>query len=299
MISDRQLRPRRHLKTQSETSQRGDDERKSRSLRTFRIESDPILFPQDSRELLADLVRHMHPYCIRTHARASVEEEEEVFVDVEGDEDDQSEQDYITHAHQRRSALVKTTDALRVKKTVSFALDLISVHEIPPDDDDEAISKSKHDITSSHKPKALSLDQYRLLRQKTRPVEETRVDFRTKWPSLPDLPKELPPILTDSSAPKLNPNTASLKVNTSQISRKDAGKVCVDPPNPVLVPLKPTASERLGSDACEVEVKPDASEPVPKPASVTEPQNQTACGEIGELTGINIQPCLKTNSFAL
>lgn len=287
-MSDRQLRPRRHLKTQSETSQRGDDERKSRSVRTFRIESDPMLFPQDSRELLADLVRHMHPYCIRTHTRVSVEEEEEVFVDVEGDEDDQSEPDLtpeacqkesITHADQRCSALVKTTDARRVKKTVTFALNLISVHEITPDDED--MPKSKHDITSSQKPKALSLDQYRLLRQKMRPLEEKRVDFRTKWPSLPDLP--------DLFAPKLNPNTASLKVKTPQISRKDARAAVdlwVDPPNPVLVPLKPTghtASERLGSDACE-DLKPEASETVLMPATVTEPQNQTTCGEIGELT---------------
>ncbi len=323
MISDRQLRPRRHLETQSEISQRGDDERKTRSVRAFRIESDPVLFPQDSREALADLVRHMHPYCIRTHlekdTRVSVDEEEEEFVDVEGYEEqdenilDQSGRDLnqkacqkenITYADQnikttsKRSALVTTSDAGRVKKTVTFALNLISVHEIPPDDEDIPEStSSKNDITSSEKPKALSLDQYRLLRQKKRPLEENRIDFRTKWPSLP----ELPPILPDLFAP----NTASVKVKTSpsQISRKDARKavdLCIDPPNPVLVPLKPTghinpASEPLGSDSdacvsCEEvrdsEVKPEASErrrpSVLMPATITEQQNQTTCGEIGE-----------------
>ncbi|XP_016374192.1 peroxisome proliferator-activated receptor gamma coactivator-related protein 1 isoform X2 [Sinocyclocheilus rhinocerous] len=285
VMSDRQLRPRRHLGTQSESSQRGDDEKKSRSVRTYRIESDPI-FPQDCRELLADLVRHMHPYCVRTEkeTRVSAEEEEEGFVDVEGYEEqeesilDRSGKDSNPNATSsdrtvktipKRSALVKTSDAGRVKKTVTFALNLISVHEIPPDDEEISESTScKNNITSSQKPKALSLDQYRLLRQKQPPLEDKRMDFRTKWPSLPELPnKELPPIL--------DPNTWT---SPSKDARKAVG-LWIDPPNPVLVPLKPTRHTNSEPDArvsCEEgrvsEVKPETLE---------RRQKQTMCGEIG------------------
>ncbi|XP_016359504.1 peroxisome proliferator-activated receptor gamma coactivator-related protein 1-like [Sinocyclocheilus anshuiensis] len=336
VMSDRQLRPRRHSVTQ--ITQRDEREKERRSVRTFRIESDPI-FPQDGRELLADLVRHMHPYCVRTHlekeTRVSAEEEEE-FVDVEGYEEhmlDQSghgpdlkpkaepnaqntdsQEEKVTSLGRnvkmtpKRSALVKTSGVkMRVKKTVTFAFNLISVHEIPPDDEEISESTScKTDITSSQKPKALSLDQYRLLRQNKQPPEEKRMDFRTKWPSLP---RELPPIL-----PKLDPNTPSgeilpaVKVKTqpqgiTRPSRKDGRKaveLCIDPPNPVLVPLKPTrrinatqtASEPLGSDSkpdvcvsCEEvrlsEVVPVTSASKPR----TGQQNQTACdGVIGEQT---------------
>ncbi|XP_016407821.1 peroxisome proliferator-activated receptor gamma coactivator-related protein 1-like [Sinocyclocheilus rhinocerous] len=347
VMSDRQLRPRRPSVTH--ITQRDEREKKRRSVRTFRLESDPI-FPQDGRELLADLVRHMHPYCVRTRlekeTRVSAEEEE--FVDVEGYEEhmlDQSEHGpdlkpkaepnaQNTNSQEekvaslgrnvkmmpKRSALVKTSGVkMRVKKTVTFAFNLISVHEIPPDDEEISESTScKTDITSSQKPKALSLDQYRLLRQNKQPPEEKRMDFRTKWPSLPELPRELPPIL-----PKLDPNTPSggilpaVKVKTSpsqpqgitRHSRKDGRKaveLCIDPPNPVLVPLKPTrrinatqtASEPLGSDSkpdvcvsCEEvrlsEVVPVTSASKPR----TGQQNQTACGgdigiEAADLTSL-------------
>lgn len=45
------------------------------------------------------------------------------------------------------------------------------------------------------KPKALSLQEYRRLRQQKRPAPvEKQHNNSTKWPSLPELPKELPPI---------------------------------------------------------------------------------------------------------
>ncbi|XP_016359699.1 peroxisome proliferator-activated receptor gamma coactivator-related protein 1-like isoform X3 [Sinocyclocheilus anshuiensis] len=290
VMSDRQLRPRRHLGTQSESSQRGHDEKKSRSVRTFRIESDPI-FPQDCRELLADLVRHMHPYCVRTEkeTRVSAEEEEEGFVDVEGYEEQEenildrsgkdlnpnAQNENATSSHRnvktipKRCALVKTSDAGRVKKTVTFALNLVSIHEIPPDDEETSESTScKNDITSSQKPKALSLDQYRLLRQKKPPLEDKRMDFRTKWPSLPELPnKELPPIL--------DPNTWT---SPSKDARKAVG-LCIDPPNPVLVPLKPTRHTNAEPDACVSCEESRVSEV--KPETLERRQKQTMCGEIG------------------
>ncbi|KAG1941744.1 peroxisome proliferator-activated receptor gamma coactivator-related protein [Pimephales promelas] len=380
VISDRQLRPRRHSETQSKISQRADDEKNpresKRSARSFRIESDTI-FPQDEREFLADLVRHMHPYCIRTDPEKEVhvsveEEEEEEFVDVEGYEEpegNQSGQDpkaesgssripksekdedvfgddgnissldkrVLTPAPQRRSALLKTREKNR--KTVTFAVNLTLVHEIPPDDESDSDSEStssKSDITSPQKPKALSLQQYRLLRQNKQPREETRKDYRTKWPSLPDFPRELPAILPDliKVGPKLNVNaccgaidkapTVEVKISASQpreITRSSRVKLrrpenlCTDPPNPVLVRLKPMLSSGINTqpalthsqaDVCvsREEVRPaevvpviikatdsatrtgsEPSDSVPTPTSVAEnpegQQNQTPCGEIG------------------
>lgn len=391
-MSDRQLRPRRHLETQSKTSQRADDEKNprenKRSARSFRIESDTI-FPQDEREFLADLVRHMHPYCIRTHlekekeVHVSVEEEEEEeFVDVEGYEEPEenqsghgldpkagsgssliskSEEDRdedvcrnsgntssldrsVLVATPRRSALLKTRGKNR--KTVTFAVNLTFVHEIPPDDESDSDSEStssKSDITSPQKPKALSLQQYRLLRQSTQPREETRMDYRTKWPSLPDFPRELPAILPDlfKIGPKLNLNThcgaidraptVEVKISapqpreltrSSHVKLRTPADLCTDPPNPVLVPLKPTLSSGINTQpapthsqadvcvSCEevrlAEVVPviikatdsparAGSEPsapsdsVLMPTSVAEKipegqQNRTTCGDIGELT---------------
>ncbi|CAM4731242.1 unnamed protein product [Leuciscus chuanchicus] len=390
VMSDRQLRPRRHLETQSKTSQRAEDEKNprenKRSARSFRIESDTI-FPQDEREFLADLVRHMHPYCIRTHlekekeVHVSVEEEEEEeFVDVEGyeeaeenqsghgldpkagsgssliskSEEDRDEDDVCRNSGNtssldrsvlmttpRRSALLKTREKSR--KTVTFAVNLTFVHEIPPDDEsdsDSGSTSSKSDITSPQKPKALSLQQYRLLRQSKQPREETRMDYRTKWPSLPDFPRELPAILPDlfKTGPKLNLNThcvamdraptVEVKISASQpqeltrsshVKLRTPADLCTDPPNPVLVPLKPTLSSGMNSQpalthsqadvcvSCEevrlAEVVPviikatdsparAGSEPsapsdsVLMPRSVAEElpegqQNRTTCGEIG------------------
>ncbi|XP_077100063.1 peroxisome proliferator-activated receptor gamma coactivator-related protein 1-like [Siphateles boraxobius] len=386
VISDRQLRPRRHLETQSKISQRADDEKNprenKRSARSFRIESDTI-FPQDEREILVDLVRHMHPYCIRTdlenekEVRVSVEEEEEEeFVDVEGYEEPEenqsgqgldpkgesgsyriskSEEDRdkdvcrnrenisfldksVLVATPLRSALLKTREKNR--KTVTFAVNLTLVHEIPPDDESDSdleSTSSKSDITSPQKPKALSLQQYRLLRQNKQPREETRMDYRTKWPSLPDIPRELPAILPDlfKIDPKLNLNshcgaidkapTVEVKISASQpreitrsshVKLRTAADLCTDPPNPVLVPLKPTLSSGIKTQpaltdskadvcvSCEevrlAEVVPviikatdsptrtgsEPPAPVLMPTSVAEKrpegqQNQNTCGDIG------------------
>lgn len=324
VISDRQLRPRRRLETQRKISPRAVDEKNPRenrrSVRGFRIESDTI-FPQDEREFLADLVRHMHPYCIRTdlekEVRVSVEEEEEEeFIDVEGyeePEENQSGQDpkaesgssLISKSEEdrdedvcrnsenipsldksvrmttpQRSALLKTREKNR--KTVTFAVNLTFVHEIPPDDESDSDSEStscKSDITSPQKPKALSLQQYRLLRQSKQPRDETRMDYRTKWPSLPDFPRELPAILPDlfKIGPKLNLNThcgaiekaptVEVKISASQpreitrsshVKLRTPADLCSDPPNPVLVPLKRTLSSGIHTQPAPTHSRADA-----------------------------------------
>lgn len=48
---------------------------------------------------------------------------------------------------------------------------------------------------SPTKTKALSLQQYRQLRRQRQPLVEKQGDYTTKWPSLPEAPRELTPIL--------------------------------------------------------------------------------------------------------
>ncbi|KAK3554443.1 hypothetical protein QTP70_023017, partial [Hemibagrus guttatus] len=48
--------------------------------------------------------------------------------------------------------------------------------------------------SSEPKQKSLSLEQYRRLRQQKKPALEKVLDNSTKWPTLPEAPKELPPI---------------------------------------------------------------------------------------------------------
>ncbi|KAI7795153.1 putative peroxisome proliferator-activated receptor gamma coactivator-related protein 1 [Triplophysa rosa] len=363
VISDRQLRPRR----QTVTSQRTDGEKnlrqsKSHSARTFRMESDPM-FPQDELEFLLDLVRHMHPYCLRTHVEEDIRntdvhvssEEEEVFVDVEGyDEQDEnvaelsgkdsdlnsvSEENNVTSLHRnankmpQRSALVMKSDTSRTKKRVSFAVHLTLVYEIPPEelnydspgpsaledcvdercslgcDDPETLSSKSErtcDITSPQKPKSLSLQQYRLLRQKTQlHLDERRMDHRTKWPSLPDVPSELLPILpqvTLKTPPDENSETDARSNEGRRSSCRNAAKVksaerrcaniCVDPPNPTVVTLKPTQHEPESSTAPsevqtqQVHLKPqthpathDTSQPLNSHSLASKPDVCSSCDD--------------------
>lgn len=338
VISDRQLRPRR----QTVTSQRTNGEKNLKdSARTFRIESDPM-FPQDELEFLLDLVRHMHPYCLRTHVEKDIrntdvnvssEEEEEVFVDVEGYEEQEenitglsgkdsdlnfvSEENIVTPLHRdvnkmpQRSALVKKSDTSRTKKRVSFAVHLTLVYEIPPEesdsdspgssvledcvdercglgcDDSETLSSKTEqtcDITHPQKPKALSLQQYRLLRQtKQLPLDEKRMDHRTKWPSLPDVPRELLPILpqvnlktppdeniqTDAvhrerSSSRSNEVRRSSCRNASKVksAEKRSANISVDPPNPTIVTLKPTQTQQVDLKPQTHPATQDSSEPL-------------------------------------
>ncbi|XP_026885253.2 peroxisome proliferator-activated receptor gamma coactivator-related protein 1 [Electrophorus electricus] len=107
LLSDRQLRPRPRRRTQMTTVQRSDGEEEDLSetrrplVRTFRIESDPALYHDEHQDgnvsvWLVDLVRHMHPYSLRMgldQEKKRTEEfpEEDMFVDVVGDDDEVGE----------------------------------------------------------------------------------------------------------------------------------------------------------------------------------------------------------------
>ncbi|XP_062868803.1 peroxisome proliferator-activated receptor gamma coactivator-related protein 1 [Trichomycterus rosablanca] len=325
--SDRQLRPRLHRRTQTAIIQRSDGEEEDlsetrrRPLRIFRIESDPALCQEEQQDgfvpmLLVDLIKHMHPYSLKValekESLTAVHklEEEDVFVDVEGDDDmgesvasvganslcdpDSSfgtdgslRKDEPSCDQQNKGDKDATvmTSSVRVKKQVTFATNLATVYEYQPDFDDEPCKdlpetqfsetskRSDCDLASPEyieaprtdpsrdgnaKSKTLSLQEYRLLRQKTTPKEEGRLDHRTKWPSIPKPPKELPPIqfnpgytpaqvnsqTSSASTKTLTPHAASkprrnlflkIKSPVKQIKPVQSS----DPPNPVTVPLKP------------------------------------------------------------
>ncbi|KAK3562145.1 hypothetical protein QTP86_030147, partial [Hemibagrus guttatus] len=112
--------------------------------------------------------------------------------------------------------------------------------------------------------KTLSLQEYRLLRQNTLPKEERKTDYRTKWPSVPETPKELPPISCipgyNSSQVNVQPPSSNTKTSTRGAVAKSRRNLrlplksllkqnvlvrkpvqAVDPPNPVTLSLHPDA----------------------------------------------------------
>uniref|UniRef100_A0A096M6L9 Si:dkey-93h22.8 n=1 Tax=Poecilia formosa TaxID=48698 RepID=A0A096M6L9_POEFO len=115
----------------------------------------------------------------------------------------------------------------------------------PPEGNNGEQEKKKGETRT----KPLSLQEYRQLRLNRRPPVEEHRNYNTGWPSVSELPKELPPIL-----PLRRPNTAAEFSTFTQHSdhsatpsgrkpdnrRSPAKKpklVSSDPPNPVLVRL--------------------------------------------------------------
>ncbi|RVE75757.1 hypothetical protein OJAV_G00002020 [Oryzias javanicus] len=121
---------------------------------------------------------------------------------------------------------------------------------------------------SGRKSRALSLQEYRRLRREGRPLLEKRGNYSTKWPTLSEAPKELTPILcyqththlcraknspphrdthhlsetklTPQPRPKVSPHLCpDNRVAESQKSPAKKPKLlCIDPPNPTLIPLQ-------------------------------------------------------------
>ncbi|XP_008408397.1 peroxisome proliferator-activated receptor gamma coactivator-related protein 1 isoform X3 [Poecilia reticulata] len=84
----------------------------------------------------------------------------------------------------------------------------------PPDGNNGEQEKKKGETRS----KSLSLQEYRQLRLNTRPPVEEHRDYTIGWPSVSELPKELPPIL-----PQRRPNTAAeFSTFTQHVKLKEA-----------------------------------------------------------------------------
>lgn len=118
------------------------------------------------------------------------------------------------------------------------------------------------------KPKSLSLAEYRRLRQqkKPAPVENQDANNSSKWPSLPELPKELPPIpcLPDPSTKELRrPITqpATKEVEEAKPAWQPRGRCAPPTPEALLVPpAYMVASSSRVSTAATVQ-KPQQPEP--------------------------------------
>lgn len=65
---------------------------------------------------------------------------------------------------------------------------------LTPDRRDDADVGQQSDKKGEPKVKSLSLQEYRQLRRNRRPLVEKPGDYMTKWPSIPETPKELTPI---------------------------------------------------------------------------------------------------------
>lgn len=195
------------------------------------------------------------------------------------------------------SVLAKAGSSGRRKKKVRFALDLASIHIYQVEDEahegDVSDTLSSADniddlrMAGSDSPsfalsgnsakeakemptqngntklKTLSLQEYRLLRQKTLPKEERKRDYKTKWPSVPETPKELPPILfipgynsqvnvqtSSSNAKAPTPRAVTQPRKNLHLPQKSVPKQtllirkpvqAIDPPNPATVSLQPVA----------------------------------------------------------
>ncbi len=96
-------------------------------------------------------------------------------------------------------------------------------------------------VVSEPKPKSLSLAEYRRLRQQKKPTPVESQGNSTKWPSLPELPKELPPIpcLPDPSPKdprRPNPQAAKKEVEEVRPAWQPRGPCAPPTPEALLVP---------------------------------------------------------------
>ncbi|KAK2896585.1 hypothetical protein Q8A67_011073 [Cirrhinus molitorella] len=149
-----------------------------------------------------------------------------------------------------------------------------SVEEEPSSKQEPVIEQPSVCQHNETKPKPLSLQQYRLLRQQKKPdpVDKTE-DYSTKWPTLPEPPKELPPI---PCLPEPNPRDPRKTMHTTV--KKDVAPEIMPawhprgpaaPPTPEAL-LTPPASLMASSK------KPTTSKPTPPPSETSKSPPQSA-----------------------
>ncbi|XP_073691196.1 uncharacterized protein pprc1 [Garra rufa] len=141
--------------------------------------------------------------------------------------------------------------------------------------EEEPSSKQEPSVCQHNetKPKSLSLQQYRLLRQQKKPdpVDKTE-DYSTKWPKLPEPPKELPPIpcLPEPNIrdPRKTMHTPVKKDAASEIMPAWHPRGPAAPPTPEAL-LTPPASLMASSK------KPATSKPTPPPSETSKSSPQS------------------------
>ncbi|XP_029926138.1 peroxisome proliferator-activated receptor gamma coactivator-related protein 1 [Myripristis murdjan] len=127
------------------------------------------------------------------------------------------------------------------------------------------------------KPRPLSLEEYRRLRQQKKPAPvERQDDHSTKWPSLPELPKELPPIpclpdptTRDTRRPVLSGKKEEVEVKPAW---QPMGPGAPPTPEALLVPPAYMISSTNKSAAAATISKPQLEQAsAPQPASAPKP----------------------------
>ncbi|XP_075933057.1 peroxisome proliferator-activated receptor gamma coactivator-related protein 1 [Anarhichas minor] len=114
---------------------------------------------------------------------------------------------------------------------------------------------------SEPKPKSLSLAEYRQLRQQKKPAPVEKQENSTKWPSLPELPKELPPLpcLPGPSPKDLRRPNPQAEVEEVRPAWQPRGPYAPPTPEALLVP-----PAYMAASSSKVT-------PVPKPQPKPEP----------------------------
>lgn len=126
------------------------------------------------------------------------------------------------------------------------------------------------------KPKSLSLAEYRRLRQQKKPEPvENQDDNRTKWPSLPEPPKELPPIPclpdpTPRDPRRPNPQAAKKEDDEIRPAWQPRGPCAPPTPEALLVPPAYMVASSSKVSAATAITRQQTQEPqtgvTPKPA---------------------------------
>ncbi|XP_041646314.1 peroxisome proliferator-activated receptor gamma coactivator-related protein 1 [Cheilinus undulatus] len=136
------------------------------------------------------------------------------------------------------------------------------------------------------KPKSLSLAEYRRLRQQKKPAPVEKQDsISTKWPSLPELPKELPPIpcLTDPSTKdprRQNLQAAKKEVEEVRPAWQPRGPCAPPTPEALLVPPAYMVASSRKTSAASSESKPQQTPEIPTSSS---PQAPPAANSVKSL----------------
>ncbi|KAI1887047.1 hypothetical protein AGOR_G00202010 [Albula goreensis] len=150
--------------------------------------------------------------------------------------------------------------------------DSVSDPLLPGDDILPCKVASIHKGALEPKPRPLSLQQYRLLRQQKKPAPvRKQEDHRTKWPSLPELPTELPPIpcLVETKPPQDQPAGKTMPV--MKPAWQPVGTNAPPTPQALLIPLRSVRSSGKGTAAS---ARP-ASQSTSAPCEPTTSPNET------------------------
>ncbi|XP_022061572.2 peroxisome proliferator-activated receptor gamma coactivator-related protein 1 [Acanthochromis polyacanthus] len=125
------------------------------------------------------------------------------------------------------------------------------------------------------KPKSLSLAEYRRLRQQKKPAPVEKLDSNsTKWPSLPELPKELLPIpcLPDPNPKdprRPSPQTAKKEVEEVKPAWQPRGPCAPPTPEALLVPPAYMVASSSKVSAAAAVPRPQQT---PEPSTLSPPQ---------------------------